>query len=58
MRPYDVRRRRGLIGTEIVGTVHALDMVHALTAAKKYYPDYWFVTPTSQRRPHDKVVIQ
>lgn len=55
-RPYDVRRRKGWIGTEIIGTVHAVDMTQALTAAKKYYPDYWFLTPRHQRRPHEKVM--
>ena len=53
---YDVRRRRGWIGTEIVGTVHAVDMTRALIAAKETFPDYWFVTPRSQRRPYEKVV--
>lgn len=53
---YDVRRRKGFLGTEIIGTVHAVDMVQALTAAKKYYPDYWFLTPKSQRRATDRVL--
>ena len=43
-------------GTEIIGTVHAVDMKQALTAAKKYHPDYWFVTPKSQRRANERVV--
>lgn len=51
---YDVRvRRKKSFSTDIVGVVFALNMSQALCTAKQLYPDYWFLTPTSQRRSYE-----